>query len=220
MSAKSTELQIRAVTGAGIVALIVGAIAGGPWTYGVLLLVVGLLGIRELFAAWRLMPPFPRSSVMGLGFQLLLVLAFGSLWSISWTSSGYDVWIPLGWFALMWSNDTGAYLFGRSFGRHLLAPSVSPGKTWEGWAGGALTALLVGGLLQYHLGAAGHGHWLVLATLVSVFGPLGDLLESLLKRKAGLKDSGHILPGHGGILDRFDSHIIAAPIALFYLIFA
>ncbi|HCZ07847.1 MAG TPA: phosphatidate cytidylyltransferase, partial [Flavobacteriales bacterium] len=107
-----------------------------------------------------------------------------------------------------------------SFGRHPLAPSVSPKKTWEGWGGGAVVALLVGGLLQHKLGSPGSGHWVVLAALVSVFGPLGDLLESLLKRKAGIKDSGQILPGHGGILDRFDSHIIAAPIALLYLIFA
>ena len=109
---------------------------------------------------------------------------------------------------------------GAQWGRHPLAPSISPGKTWEGWAGGAAAALLVGGILHHNFGAAGSGHWIVLASLVSVFGPLGDLLESLLKRRAGIKDSGQILPGHGGILDRFDSHIIAAPVALLYLIYS
>ena len=83
-----------------------------------------------------------------------------------------------------------------------------------------MVALLVGGMLHHNLGAAGSGNWLVLASLVSVFGPLGDVLESLLKRRASIKDSGQILPGHGGILDRFDSHLLAAPLALFYLIFA
>lgn len=220
MSAKSTELQARAFTGVGIVALIVGAIVCGPWSYWTLLFLVCLLGVRELSSAWRSMPTFPRSTVMGLGAQVLLLLAFGALAAMSWTESGYEVWIPLGWFALMWSNDTGAYLVGRTWGRHPLAPSISPGKTWEGWAGGAVTSLFIGAMLQHFLGAAGSGHWLILAVLVSVFGPLGDLLESLLKRRAGIKDSGQILPGHGGILDRFDSHIIAAPVALLYLIFA
>lgn len=220
MSSGSTELRVRALTGVGIVALILGAILLGPWSYWPFLLIVWCIGARELSLAWRLMPPFHRAVPIGCAAQCLLMLAFGALAAMSWTQGAYDFWAPLGWFALMWSNDTGAYLVGRSFGRHPLAPSVSPKKTWEGWGGGAVVALLVGGLLQHKLGSPGSGHWVVLAALVSVFGPLGDLLESLLKRKAGIKDSGQILPGHGGILDRFDSHIIAAPIALLYLIFA
>ena len=220
MSDHSTEFRVRAVTGVGIVALTVGAIAFGPWTYLTLLCVVAVLGARELFSAWCLMPPFQGSTVASVGAQVFLMVSFGSLAAMAWTAGPYDFWIPLGWFALMWSNDTGAYLLGRSIGKHPLAPSLSPGKTWEGWSGGAIAALVVGGVLQHFFGAPGSGHWLVLATIVSVFGPLGDLLESFLKRKTGIKDSGKILPGHGGILDRFDSHIIAAPVALSYLIFA
>lgn len=219
MSAGSAELQVRALTGVGIVGLIVGAIVCGPWTYGCLLLTVYVIGVVELTAACRLVTA-ASPLIFRTGAQLLLLVAFGALAGLSWSDGGYDFWIPLGWFALMWSNDTGAYLVGRKWGRHPLAPTLSPGKTWEGWAGGAVVALLVGGMLHHNLGAAGSGNWLVLASLVSVFGPLGDVLESLLKRRASIKDSGQILPGHGGILDRFDSHLLAAPLALFYLIFA
>jgi len=220
MSAGNSEFQVRALTGVGIVGLIVGSIIYGPWTYWCLVLTACAIGGVELASAWRRIPAFPRSPLVGVGALMLLLVAFGALAGLSWTDGGYDFWIPLGWFALMWSNDTGAYLVGRRWGRHPLAPSISPGKTWEGWAGGAAAALLVGGILHHNFGAAGSGHWIVLASLVSVCGPLGDLLESLLKRRAGIKDSGQILPGHGGILDRFDSHIIAAPVALLYLIYS
>ena len=178
-----------------------------------------VIGVVELTAACRLVTA-ASPLIFRTGAQLLLLVAFGALAGLSWSDGGYDFWIPLGWFALMWSNDTGAYLVGRKWGRHPLAPTLSPGRTWEGWAGGAVVALLVGGMLHHNLGAAGSGNWLVLASLVSVFGPLGDVLESLLKRRASIKDSGQILPGHGGILDRFDSHLLAAPLALLYLIFA
>jgi len=126
--------------------------------------------------------------------------------------------MPLGWFILIWLNDTGAYFAGRAFGRNKLAPSISPGKTWEGWAGGMVASLAVAQVLQALVPVS--APWFVLALVVSIFGPVGDLTESALKRRAGVKDSGQLLPGHGGILDRFDSHIFAAPLAaiLFRLI--
>ena len=121
-------------------------------------------------------------------------------------------------FILTWVNDTGAYLSGMALGRHKLWPRHSPGKTIEGSVGGLLfcvaTALFVGPLFDVPFTRIA---WLGLALIVAVFGTLGDLVESMLKRSAGLKDSGNIMPGHGGILDRFDSILLIVPIAYLYL---
>ncbi len=129
-----------------------------------------------------------------------------------------DFWIALLLFLLVWSVDIGAYYVGRTFGKHRLFPQVSPGKTWEGAAGGVLAALLVGSLARW--GWMPFMSWVdvwVLALLVGVAGPLGDLVESRFKRAAGLKDSGHLLPGHGGVLDRFDAMLFVVPLAYLYL---
>lgn len=128
--------------------------------------------------------------------------------------------VPLCIFILLWVNDTGAYCFGSLFGRHKLFPRISPGKSWEGSIGGALTVLVVSGLIGYYL--AGNDTrtvitWMGLGLVVVVFGTWGDLVESLFKRTLGIKDSGNILPGHGGMLDRFDSSLMAMPAAVLYL---
>lgn len=115
-------------------------------------------------------------------------------------------------------SDTGALFAGKAFGKHKLAPSVSPGKTWEGSIGGVLTSLVAGALL---------GHWLQmpwvhalgLAALCAIAGQVGDLCESALKRDLGVKDFGAILPGHGGILDRIDSLLFAAPLGYYYVLY-
>lgn len=114
MSAGNSEFQVRALTGVGIVGLIVGSIIYGPWTYWCLVLTACAIGGVELASAWRRIPAFPRSPLVGVGALMLLLVAFGALAGLSWTDGGYDFWIPLGWFALMWSNDTGAYLVGRT----------------------------------------------------------------------------------------------------------
>ncbi|MDR3350524.1 MAG: phosphatidate cytidylyltransferase [Prevotellaceae bacterium] len=128
----------------------------------------------------------------------------------------------LGLFAILWSNDVGAYVFGMLFGqkgKHKLFPSISPKKSWEGFAGGVFTALAAGYALS-SLGVLPYGlfHTLALSLLIAVFGVLGDLVESMLKRSAGVKDSGKIIPGHGGLLDRFDAALLALPAACFYII--
>lgn len=107
--------------------------------------------------------------------------------------------------------DSGGYFAGRRFGRHKLAPAVSPGKTWEGFAGGLLANLLLALILSYSLKV---DHWVMLAIIVptSLISVLGDLLESMVKRHAGVKDSGQLLPGHGGILDRVDGITAGAPV--------
>src|SRR4051812_13408276 len=113
---------------------------------------------------------------------------------------------------VVWIADTAAYVFGRTFGRHKLAPDISPGKTWEGVAG-ALAAVTVYALIL--AGTTGRGSGFLVATFLgmTVFSIVGDLFESWLKRSAGVKDSGAILPGHGGILDRIDALTSALPLA-------
>ena len=120
--------------------------------------------------------------------------------------------------AMVWVNDSGAYIGGSLFGRHKMWPRHSPGKTWEGTAFGVLVTLLfglfVGPLL---VPSVTWPHWLVLGLFCSVAGTLGDLVESMLKRSVGVKDSGSVMPGHGGFLDRFDSLLVIMPFVCVYL---
>lgn len=127
-------------------------------------------------------------------------------------------WLTLAVFLLIWSADSFAYYAGRAFGKHPLAPRVSPKKTWEGAVGGAAGAVLVGVVLKLTaLSFLAWPHVIVLALLGGCFSPLGDLAESRLKRAVGIKDSGTILPGHGGLLDRFDALILTVPLVYLYL---
>lgn len=119
-------------------------------------------------------------------------------------------------FILIWSFDTGAYLFGSAFGKHKMIPRISPKKSWEGEIGGAITAVAIAIGIAFYLSQS-IWQWVIFALIVVVFGTYGDLSESMLKRASGLKDSGNILPGHGGMLDRFDSMLLAAPIVYIYL---
>ena len=116
---------------------------------------------------------------------------------------------------LVWTGDTAAYFTGRAIGRNKLAPKLSPGKTWEGAAGNLLGSLLIGWAFARWL-QIGVSHMLIMAALGSVAGQVGDLLESAYKRSAGAKDSGALLPGHGGVLDRIDALLLAVPVVWYY----
>jgi len=120
-------------------------------------------------------------------------------------------------FVLIWSSDTFAYLTGKFFGKHKMAPRISPKKTWEGFAGGVVLTLILGFFVEQYFPEL-RGNWMIVGFLVSVFAPLGDLVESQLKRSFAVKDSGNIIPGHGGVLDRLDSFIICAPVIYLYFI--
>ncbi len=124
---------------------------------------------------------------------------------------GFDYQVVLFMFLILWLNDTGAYITGMLIGRHKMFPRISPKKSWEGVGGGLLMAFLVTLLSKPLFPDIPMLHLWILCPVIVVAGTLGDLVESAWKRSAGVKDSGAIMPGHGGILDRFDSLILAAP---------
>ena len=161
--------------------------------------------------------------------QLYIALPFSLLNTLAFhlTPQGlvtYDAVLPLSVFVFLWMNDTGAYLCGSLLGKHKLFPRISPGKSWEGSIGGGILVIAVAVLVwylteQYQLNQLGLSalEWAGLGLTVVIFGTWGDLVESLFKRTLGIKDSGNILPGHGGMLDRFDSSLLAIPAAVVYL---
>ena len=160
--------------------------------------------------------------------QMYIALPFSMLGVLAFRGSHEGVvysWVaPLSVFVFLWINDTGAYLCGSLLGKHKLFPRISPGKSWEGSIGGFVFVSAIA-VLIWHL-AESYGYndlslnayeWVGLGLIVAVFGTWGDLVESLFKRTIGIKDSGNILPGHGGMLDRFDSSLMAMPAAVVYL---
>lgn len=125
--------------------------------------------------------------------------------------------IIIGFFLLLWANDTGAYLSGVTLGRHRLMERISPKKSWEGFFGGTLLAAVIAWLFSGWLGVVDREKWVIISLIISVSGTYGDLIESMLKRSIGIKDSGTIMPGHGGFLDRFDSTIISFPLVFLFV---
>lgn len=161
----------------------------------------------------------PATPAMDLGGLVLLVLYIALPFALlpHLLRGGHA--LLMGTYFLLWTNDTGAYLVGRAIGRTKLLPAVSPKKTVEGLAGGVALTLAVSAMLARHWSVLDLQGWLLCGVLVSLAGTLGDLLESALKRARGVKDSGRVLPGHGGILDRFDGLLLAAPaVAILVLI--
>lgn len=148
---------------------------------------------------------------VALPFALLLyVPLFGAaVWS---------PWMLIACICLVWANDVFAYLTGMTFGKHRLFERLSPKKSWEGFFGGVAGALVAGGVAGGLLGGS-TAAWCGLAVVVAVISVLGDLAESMFKRAAGVKDSGALIPGHGGVLDRFDALLLAAPFIVVYLLF-
>ncbi|WP_455591411.1 phosphatidate cytidylyltransferase [Bacteroides sp.] len=152
---------------------------------------------------------------IALPFALLNVLAFHN--DPTTSSVSYNPILPLSVFVFLWLNDTGAYCFGSLFGKHRLFERISPKKSWEGSIGGGIVAIAASFVFAHFFPIMPMLQWAGLALVVVVFGTWGDLTESLLKRQLQIKDSGSILPGHGGMLDRFDSSLMAIPAAVVYL---
>ena len=164
--------------------------------------------------------------------QLYIALPFALLNTLSFFSVDYgyadhrvfyDPTLILSVFIFIWSGDSAAYCFGTAFGRHRLFQRISPKKSWEGFIGAVGMAIAVSQVIAIYEptfsanNVANHMAWAGLAVIVTGFGTWGDLVESLFKRKLNIKDSGNILPGHGGMLDRFDSSLLAIPMAVVYV---
>ena len=162
---------------------------------------------------------------VALPFSMINVLSFQA--DPQTGQIAYHWMLPMSVFVFLWVNDTGAYCTGSLLGRHKLFPRVSPGKSWEGSIGGGIFVLIAAAIIsQFATTGSSLGSssqelstlaWLGLGLVVVFFGTWGDLVESLFKRTLGIKDSGNILPGHGGMLDRFDSSLMAIPAAVIYL---
>ncbi len=150
--------------------------------------------------------------------QVLVALPF-SLLSFILFIDGLQPFILLAVFATIWVNDSGAYLVGVTIGKHRLFERISPKKSWEGFFGGALAALISGYLFSIYIPEINLMNWLIFSEIIVVFGTFGDLMESLVKRTVDVKDSGNVIPGHGGLFDRFDSMLLAAPVIFIYLSF-
>lgn len=274
-----TELQKRIITGFAGLFLILGCIFWSPYSFGVLFLVIAVLGLWEFYANLEKGGYQPQKffgTLLGAlifianfffaqsiskceNIQLTWLLYFipvscvfflielykkneSPFTNISFTLSGiiyiafpfgllnYIVMFPnylctnfyhpeifIGFLFLIWAGDVGAFFVGRKFGKHKLFERVSPKKTWEGFFGGIALAMIVAAVISFYFTTISLIDWLALSLIISVFGTLGDLVESQFKRGLGVKDSGKILPGHGGILDRFDSLIFSTPFVFSYM---
>jgi len=150
---------------------------------------------------------------------LYIVVPFSLLIKIPYLNfeGSFDTSIIIGIFLLIWSNDVFAFLIGKNFGKHKLIGRVSPNKTIEGFLGGFIFTFIAGFIAAKYCESIQPIQWFTIAIIVSVFGVLGDLIESMFKRQAQIKDSSNLLPGHGGFLDRLDSIIFATPFIFIYL---
>jgi phosphatidate cytidylyltransferase len=256
------ELLIRTLTGITLIVFITGSILLGPESFALMLLLVYLLGAKELFELlrkrdlsirwfrtlpgilllvivyavfqlklslfWFLLPPaIWLIATLRAGISLAGTLAFlwlgiplSSYLALGWMhgKGEYQYFLPLAVIALIWINDTFAYLTGSLLGRHKMTPLLSPGKTWEGFIGGMLISLFAGWITWKLSGIATLWAWFGISMLVSLLGLAGDLFESGLKRTVKVKNTGGLLPGHGGILDRFDSLLFVSPAVLILMV--
>ncbi len=190
-----------------------------PWIWIVLCTPIFIF-ITELFRNQAY--PFQNAGVTILGiiyvtvpFSLLTLLhGYGSK-----AGCGNSGWLVLSLFIILWVFDSFAYFTGSALGKRKLFERISPKKTWEGIAGGMIFGLLTAWILSSIFTSIALMHWIAISLIIMTFGTLGDLAESMLKRSVGVKDSGNLLPGHGGILDRFDAMLFAAPLLYLYMRF-
>lgn len=216
--------RVAGVVGALIYTIIALYSFGGEVTFAYLLFIFPLLVVLVLLELFRKSEYPVTNFAFSIAGIFYIIIPFAMLNFFAYNSEYYDTLeiedyqyiLLLAFFVIQWANDTGAYIVGRLIGKHKLFERISPNKTWEGALGGAVFALIAGFLFAYF--STGHlGHWLAIAGLIVIFGTLGDLTESQIKRSVGVKDSGNLLPGHGGILDRFDGVLFSAPFVLTYL---
>ncbi|MVN20230.1 phosphatidate cytidylyltransferase [Mucilaginibacter arboris] len=177
-----------------------------------------LLSVIVFFAELYRKPakPFHQIAYTFLGL-IYTLMPFVFFMAMAFLQGKFSFHLPLGFILLLWTNDTSAYLIGKNFGKNKLFERHSPKKTWEGFIGGIAATALIAFLISRYFQEVSALHWIIVALIISIFGTMSDLVESMLKRSINVKDSGSILPGHGGLLDRFDGLLLAAPLVFIYL---
>ena len=280
MSEKMKNFWVRALSGAVLGVVVLGAIAWSQWSFGILLAALLVVGMSEFYTLAEKQGDNPQRIVglvaglvlfalnfafisddiqilgnarqafgCGLAFLLLslpamficelyrrgenpaanigttlmgvvyVALPLSVMCYIPMIGDGaWNPWVMIFYVFIIWANDVFAYLVGMSIGRHRLCERLSPKKSWEGFFGGVAGAVAMG-LVAARVLDGGYGAWAGLALVASVSGVLGDLVESMFKRAAGVKDSGTLIPGHGGVLDRFDAMLLSAPFVFVYMLF-
>src|ERR1035437_210244 len=192
--------------------------ASGIWRYPVYSIYGSYIVLVLIFELYRQKGnPIHNWAFFILG-QIFIALPFSLLNFILFI----DKWQPLlllSVFVTIWVNDTGAYLIGVTFGKHRLFERISPKKSWEGFIGGAVAALISGYIFSMFIPQLSLMNWLFFSEIIVISGTFGDLMESLMKRTLDVKDSGNVIPGHGGLLDRFDSMLLVSPVIFIYLSF-
>lgn len=215
--ARMTSLLVSVVVYAGVVSVLTGLLSPDYLKAGIV--IVPLLLIVELFRNKG--NPFRNVAAAMLGivwivFPLALLSGFfNPAADRGWIHGG----ALLGFFLILWIYDSGAYIVGSVAGKRKMLERISPGKSWEGFAGGTAAGLLTAYMISASFLEFSSLEWMLIAIVIIIFGTLGDLIESMLKRSAGIKDSGSLLPGHGGILDRFDAVLVAAPFVYLIITF-
>ncbi|TSJ43632.1 phosphatidate cytidylyltransferase [Mucilaginibacter corticis] len=177
---------------------------------------VSAIFIQELFKKNK--APFTNIGYTYLGL-IFTIMPFTFFHGLAYVNGSFNFHFPLGFLLMLWANDTGAYLVGSQMGRNKLFERHSPKKTWEGLIGGIIITGIAAYIISIYYTELTAQQWIISGVIISCFGTTGDLIESMFKRSIDVKDSGGILPGHGGLLDRFDGLLIAAPIVYTYLYF-
>ena len=183
-----------------------------------LLIITLLCSIRLIYHLYSEDIKYPKIFLDKLDLSIrYIIFPFAFLIALPIFNEIYQPYIIIYVLILIWVNDSFAFLVGKNFGKHKLFERVSPKKTIEGFIGGLIFVIIAATIIGKYSGIFNILNWIITAIILSVFGTLGDLIESKFKRQANLKDSGTIMPGHGGILDRFDSLFFAAPFVYLYL---
>lgn len=221
-SGSEPQIVLGVFTGQVIFLLLV-YILWNKLNYGLMVITIpltALIFIMELFR--KKTTPFHNIALTLTGIAyIILPVALMSIVAFSFNSENehaYHGEIIMGCIFLVWASDTGAYMIGSKFGKHPLFERISPKKSWEGFFGGMVTAMVVSYFISLLFTDLLFIEWMIISVIIVVTGTLGDLVESMLKRSINVKDSGTILPGHGGILDRFDALLISIPFVFFYLL--
>jgi phosphatidate cytidylyltransferase len=212
--------------------VVLAILAGQAILIGNFLFMEGYISGRY-FVVFLLLPFFAFITELFRGKQLFMLNIAASFTGIVYISLplsllihlGYQTGIDraynpdliLGFFILLWLYDTGAYVVGSLAGRNIIHEKISPGKSWEGFIGGWIISTGTAYVLSLSFPVLSLAQWIILASIIVIFGTLGDMVESGMKRMAGVKDSGNILPGHGGVLDRIDSVLLSVPFVYVYL---